>query len=32
MTAISGSLTAPTTGTYNFRWDNDDRGWYVCST
>jgi hypothetical protein len=26
MTAISGSLTAPTTGTYNFRWDNDDRG------
>ena len=26
MTAISGSFTAPTTGTNNFRWSNDDAG------
>ncbi|MEL0099461.1 MAG: hypothetical protein VW907_07905, partial [Opitutae bacterium] len=25
-TAFSGSLHAPVSGTYNFRWDNDDRG------
>ena len=26
MTVISGSLTVPVSGTYNFRWSNDDAG------
>ncbi|MBM4034743.1 MAG: PEP-CTERM sorting domain-containing protein, partial [Planctomycetes bacterium] len=26
ITAFSGSLTPPTTGTYNFHWNNDDAG------